>query len=98
MEANICPNCGSDQIDDKNYCPVCDVVYTITAKEIRPKKIGRMDELEDRVSKLEGDSGDVNPENSQDPPADDQPADPHNDDDDQDPDQDQEDGGVFGLG
>lgn len=90
MQAKVCPNCGSDQIDDRNYCPECDVIYNITAKETTPKKMGRMDQLEDRVSKLEGDNGTSNAHQlpGDDRPASPGPAGPQGED--QDPDQDED--------
>ena len=94
MKAHVCPNCGSDQIDDNNYCSECDVVYSITAKETTPKKMGRMDQLEDRVSKLEGDDGNHGAQlpSEEDRPAAPGSADPDIDENqDPDPDQDEDD-------
>lgn len=52
----ICPNCNGPAVreGDEITCEKCDAVFIVKQKEVKVKQIGKLDDLEQRVGRLEG--------------------------------------------
>ncbi len=73
-----CPNCGSVDVkpagENKIYCPVCDITFTITADGARPEQTdvikgfhNRLDQQDAEIEKLKPQNKSAKPDNDQEP-------------------------------
>ena len=51
----FCPNCSQPAVrqGDEVVCEKCDAVFKITRKEAKVKELGRIESIEQRLSKVE---------------------------------------------